>query len=197
MKAIPFSLDELITQFSKLPGVGKKTAERFSLFILKSNDDLVLGFADSLKKIKENIVLCKKCHCFKEKEICGICDDESRIKSIICVVEDPTDVFIIDKSGFNGMYHVLGGLISPLDGISPENLNIETLIHRLDLIEEIVIGVNPSSEGDMTNLYLSDFLKPYNVKLSRLARGVPVGSSLEFIDQVTLTHSINDRVEIK
>ena len=118
-------------------------------------------------------------------------------RNILCIVEDPTDVFIIDKSGFNGVYHVLGGLVSPLDGVTPESLNIETLVDRLDLIDEIVIGLNPSSEGDMTNLYLSDLLKPFNVKLSRLARGVPVGSSLEFIDQVTLTHSINDRVEIK
>tara|TARA_B100002052_G_scaffold244251_1_gene229631 strand:+ start:4848 stop:5441 length:594 start_codon:yes stop_codon:yes gene_type:complete len=197
MKAIPFSLDELILQFSKLPGVGKKTAERLSLYILKSSNDVVLEFSESLKKIKENIILCERCHCFKEKEICGVCDDESRNRNILCIVEDPTDVFIIDKSGFNGVYHVLGGLVSPLDGVTPESLNIETLVDRLDLIDEIVIGLNPSSEGDMTNLYLSDLLKPFNVKLSRLARGVPVGSSLEFIDQVTLTHSINDRVEIK
>ena len=197
MNAIPFSLDELIKQFSKLPGIGKKTAERLSIFILKSKTEDVLEFSDSLKKLKENIIICEECHCFMEDECCGICNADSRLKNIICIIEDPTDVFIIDKSGFNGLYHVLGGLISPLDGIGPENLNIETLINRLDGIDEIVMAVNPSSEGDMTNLYISELLKPYKIKLSRIARGVPVGSSLEFIDQVTLTHSINDRVEIK
>ena len=134
MKAIPYSLDELIRQFSKLPGVGKKTAERLSIFILKSKDEDVFCFSESLKKIKENIVLCQKCHCFMEKEICGICDDESRIKNIICIVEDPTDVFIIDKSGFNGLYHVLGGLISPLDGVVPDGVGCEAspeLCHRV------------------------------------------------------------------
>ena len=197
MKAIPFSLDELIAQFSKFPGIGKKTAERLSIFILKSKNNDVYKFSESLKNIKENIVLCEVCHCFMEKEICGICSDESRKKNIICIVEDPTDVFIIDKTEFNGLYHVLGGLLSPLDGIAQEDLNFKTLIERINSVEEIVVGLNPSSEGDMTNLFLSDLLKDYNIKLSRLARGVPVGSSLEFIDQVTLTHSINDRVEIK
>ena len=197
MNAVPNSLENLINQFCKLPGIGRKTAERLSLFILKSKKDDVFLFADTLKYLKDNIETCDQCHCFMENEECGICNDRSRVEEIICVIEDPSDVFLIDKSGFKGKYHVLGGLISPIDGVKPEDLNFESLINRISKVEEIVIALNPTSEGDLTNLYISKLLKSYNIKLSRLARGVPVGSSLEFIDQITLTHSINDRVEIK
>lgn len=197
MNAIPHSLENLIKQFCKLPGIGRKTAERLSLYILKTKEDDVFLFADTMKYLKENIDSCNLCHCFMEDEECKICNDRSRFDETICVVEDPSDVFLIDKSGFKGKYHVLGGLVSPIDGVKPEDLNFDTLINRISKTEEIVIALNPSSEGDMTNLYISKILKPYNVKLSRLARGVPVGSSLEFIDEITLTHSINDRVEIK
>ena len=197
MNAIPNSLENLINQFCKLPGIGRKTAERLSLFILKTKKEDVFVFSDTLKYLKNNIQLCNQCHCFMEDEKCSICTDRGRLEEIICVVEDPSDVFLVDKTGFKGKYHVLGGLISPIDGIKPEDLNFESLMKRLEKIEEIVIALNPSSEGDMTNLYISKLFKPHNIKLSRLARGVPVGSSLEFIDQITLTHSINDRVEIK
>ena len=132
-----------------------------------------------------------------EDDTCMICHSKSRLSEIICIVENPSDVFLVDKSGFNGKYHVLGGLISPIDGVRPEDLNFETLLKRLDGLKEIVVALNPSSEGDVTNLYLIELLKSYDIKLSRIARGVPVGSSLEFIDQVTLTYSMNDRVEIK
>ena len=194
MSVVPNSLEELIRQFSKLPGIGRKTAERLSLFILKANTDDVFEFSETLKKIKENIKTCKVCHCFVE-DVCYICRDQ--LSSIVCVVEDATDVFLIDKSGFKGKFHVLGGLISPLDGVAPDHLNFDTLLNRLDGVEEVVVAVDPSSEGDITNLYLSELLQNHEIKLSRLARGVPIGSSLEFIDQVTLTHSMNDRVQIK
>ena len=194
MSAIPNSLENLIQQFSKLPGIGRKTAERLAIFILKEKEEDVREFSDSLKYLKQNINTCEICHCFTENE-CLLCSD--RNKNIICLVEHPTDVFIIDKSGFKGMYHVLGGLISPLDGIAPDNLNFNTLLERLEGVEEIVVALNPSSEGDMTNLYLSELLESQDIKITRIARGIPIGSSLEFIDQVTLTHSINDRVTIK
>jgi len=112
------------------------------------------------------------------------------------VVKDPTDIFLIEKSGFKGKYHVLGGLISPLDGVTPESLNIDTLLERLKSTKEIIMAIDPSSEGDITILYLSEIIKKHNIKMSRLARGIPVGTSLEYIDEVTLTHSINDRVEM-
>jgi len=195
MSVIPNSLEELIEQFSKLPGIGRKTAERLSIYILKTSKDEVYDFSDKLKNLKESIKTCDICHCFIEDDLCSICNQNE--KSIICIIANPTDVFLINKSGYSGMYHVLGGLISPLDGVRPENLNFNTLLNRLDNVEEIIIAFNPSSEGDMTNLYLTELLKSYNIKLSKIATGIPVGTSLEFIDQVTLTHSINDRVKIK
>jgi len=197
MNAIPDSLESLIKQFCTLPGIGRKTAERLSLFILKSDKENVSLFSDTLNYLKDNIRTCNQCYCFMEDEECKICNDMTRVDEIICLVEDPSDVFLIDKSGFKGKYHVLGGLISPIDGVKPEDLNFDSLMRRVSKIEEIVVALNPSSEGDMTNLYISKLFKLHNIKLSRLARGVPVGSSLEFIDQITLTHSINDRVEIK
>ncbi len=196
MNAIPNSLKDLIDQFSKLPGVGKKTAERLSIYILKANKEEVLDFSKSLTSLKNNIKTCDVCHSFTD-EVCSICNDINRDDKIICVVEDPVDIFLIEKSGFKGLYHVLGGLISPLDGIKPENLNIDTLLLRLENVDEIVLGVEASSEGDVTNLYLSNLLKNLNVKVTRFSRGMPIGSSLEFIDEVTLSHSINDRVEVK
>ena len=197
MTAYPESLQKLIEQFSKLPGIGKKTAERLSIHILNSNTDQVLDFSKSLKNLKDTIESCHICNCLIEGELCHICNDAYRNDEILCIVKDPTDIFLIEKSSFKGKYHVLGGLISPLDGVSPENLNFDSLFKRLDNIKEIILAIDPSQEGDMTILYLTDKLKNKKIKVSRLARGIPVGSSIEFIDQVTLTHSLNDRVEIK
>ena len=197
MTAYPESLQNLIKQFSKLPGVGKKTAERLSIYILNANTDQVLDFSKSLKNLKDTIESCSICNCLIEGELCHICNDAYRNDEILCVVKDPTDIFLIEKSSFKGKYHVLGGLISPLDGISPENLNFDSLFKRLGDIKEVILAIDPSQEGDMTILYLNDKLKNEKIKVSRLARGIPVGSSIEFIDQTTLTHSLNDRVEIK
>jgi recombination protein RecR len=197
MDVYPDCLKELITQFSTLPGIGKKTAERLSIYMLNANKDKIKDFSSSLDNLKDSIEICKICFCFIENDICHICDDVNRDSTLICVVKEPTDIFLIEKSGFKGKYHVLGGLISPLDGVTPESLNIDTLLNRLHDVREIIMGVDPSNEGDITMLYLSDILKENNIKMTRLARGIPVGSSLEFIDEVTLTHSINDRIEMK
>ena len=196
MNALPESLKKLIDEFSKLPGIGKKTAERLSIYILKSNKKESLKFSDSILNLKNNIQTCNVCHAFTDSS-CYICSDTHRDSQIICVVEDPVDIFLIEKSGFRGRYHVLDGLISPLDGIKPENLNIDTLLNRLQDVKEIVLGIEASSEGDVTNLYLSNLLKEFNIKVTRFSRGMPIGSSLEFVDELTLTHSINDRVEVK
>ena len=196
MDAIPNSLKNLIEQFSKLPGIGKKTAERLSIYMLKVGKEEANNFSESINNLKTNIQTCNVCHSFTD-DICYICNDSSRDEKIICVVEDPVDIFLIEKSGFKGMYHVLNGLISPLDGIKPENLNIDSLLKRLDEVEEIVLGIEASSEGDVTNLYLSEALKNLNIRVTRFSRGMPIGSSLEFVDELTLTHSINDRVEVK
>jgi len=197
MDAYPNYLKELIFQFSSLPGIGKKTAERLSIHMLNSNKDNIIKFSLALNDLKDSVEICDICFCFIEDNNCHICNDTRRDDSLICIVKDPTDIFLIEKSGFKGKYHILGGLISPLDGISPENLNIDSLIKRLKNVDEIIMAIDPSNEGDITTLYLSDIMKKRNIKISRLARGIPVGSSLEFVDEVTLTHSLNDRVEMK
>lgn len=195
MNIYPNTLKELILNFSKLPGIGKKTAERLSIYILNSNKEETVEFSNALVNLKDSISTCNVCHCFTEDH-CHICDSESRLKNLLCIVKDPTDVFLIEKSGFKGIYHVLGGLIAPFDGITPEKLNIDLLSKRLDTIDEVIIAIEPSHDGDITTIYLSDIIKEEGIKVSRLARGVPVGTSLEFIDEITLSHSINDRVEI-
>tara|TARA_Y100000590_G_scaffold432508_1_gene548611 strand:- start:1014 stop:1607 length:594 start_codon:yes stop_codon:yes gene_type:complete len=197
MTVYPNSLKKLISQFSKLPGIGKKTAERLSIYILNANKNEVSDFSLSLSNLKDSINSCNVCNCLIEDELCHICNDSYRNDELLCIVKDPTDIFLIEKSAFKGKYHVLGGLISPLDGIASEDLNFASLLNRLDNIKEVIIAIDPSQEGDMTILYLTDQLKEKNIKVTRLARGIPVGSSLEFIDEVTLTHSLNDRVEIK
>ena len=196
MKTMPNSLQDLINEFSKLPGVGKKTAERLSIHILKTNVDNVNSFIHALHQIKENIKICEVCHAFID-DICEICNDSKRDKSVICIVKDPTEIFLIDKTSYNGLYHVLNGLISPLDGIEAGHLNIDSLLQRVSKVEEIILGIEPSSEGDITNLYLSKLLSTYDVKITRFARGIPIGSSLEFLDEGTINHSINDRVELE
>ena len=195
MNVYPNTLKELILKFSKLPGIGKKTAERLSIYILNSNKEETIDFANALVNLKDSISTCKVCNCFTEEE-CHICNNENREKDLLCIVKDPTDVFLIEKSGFKGLYHVLGVLIAPFDGITPEKLNISLLSERLKTIKEVIIAIEPSHDGDITTIYLSDIIKKKEIKVSRLARGVPVGTSLEFIDEVTLSHSINDRVEI-
>ena len=132
-----------------------------------------------------------------EDEKCVICGDNSRNNRLICIIKDPTDIFIIEKTGYNGLYHVLGGMISPLDGVEPEMLNFKSLLNRLSDIEELIIGLEPSVEADATSSYLLDILSKKNIKISRLARGMPVGSSFDYIDEVTLTHSLEDRIEYK
>ena len=197
MRGIPESLNDLIQEFSKLPGIGKKTAERLAIFILKRDKDDVLPFSRALIDVKNQIEFHDICHCFMENKECVICSDSSRNSALLCVIKDPTDIFMIEKTGFNGYYHAIGGLISPLDGIEPGMLNFSTLLNRLENFEELIIALEPSTEGDVTSSYLLEILKDVDIKVSRLARGVPVGSSFDYIDEVTLTHSLEDRIEYK
>ena len=197
MKGIPESLNDLIQEFSKLPGIGKKTAERLAIFILKRDKDDVLPFSQALIDVKNQIEFHDICHCFMEKSECVICSDSSRDCGLLCVIKDPTDIFMIEKTGFNGYYHSIGGLVSPLDGIEPDMLNFNTLLSRLKNFEELIIALEPSTEGDTTSSYLLQVLENIDIKVSRLARGVPVGSSFDYIDEVTLTHSLEDRIEYK
>jgi len=196
MKGIPDSLNRLIDHFSSLPGIGKKTAERLAIFILKSSDSKVSEFSRAVEDVKKNISLDEISCCFKENNL-TVNDIQDRNNEILCIVKDPTEVFLIEKSGFNGHYHVLNGLISPLDGISHNDLNIDNLLKIAPSYEEVIIAIDPTSEGDITTQYLIKVLKDFDLKLTRLARGIPVGLSFDYIDEVTLTHSLEDRVKVK
>jgi len=197
MRGVPESLNELIDQFSNLPGIGKKTAERLAIFILKIQKDKVIPFSEALLNVKNKIDVHDVCHCFMEEGNCVICSDSTRNTRLLCIIKEPTDIFVIEKTGFNGVYHVLGGLISPLDGIDADMLNFDSLFNRISEIDEIIVGLEPSADADTTSSYLLDSLKDKDIKISRLARGMPVGSSFDYIDEVTLTHSIEDRIEYK
>tara|TARA_B100001996_G_C18500466_1_gene531321 strand:+ start:221 stop:820 length:600 start_codon:yes stop_codon:yes gene_type:complete len=196
MKGIPESLNNLISEFSNLPGIGKKTAERLAIYVLKTDKSQTLPLSDAIVSVKNQINFHDLCRSFVENGECVICDDSSRDTKLLCILKDPTDIFIIEKTGYNGLYHILGGLISPMDGLGPDKLNFINLFSRLDEFEEVIIALEPSSEGDATSSYIINELQDANIIVSRLARGVPVGASFDYVDEVTLTHSLNDRIRI-
>ena len=197
MSGLPPTLIKLIDLFSKFPGIGKKTAHRLGLYVLKSNQKEIEDLAQALVDVKSKINTCESCHNISEMKLCEICMEEKRDNSIICICEEPSDIYLIEKTGFNGIYHVLGGLLSPLDGIGPDDINIDTLIDRSKTASELIIAIDASIEGDATALYIQKEFDENSIKITRLARGLPVGGHIEFVDEATLTRSINDRVEIK
>jgi len=197
VQGIPHSLEKLIEAFSRFPGIGKKTAQRLAFFVLKSDKEIAADLANVLIEVKENIRSCEICHHIAEISPCPICVDECRDQSILCVVETPEDIFLFEKTGFRGVYHVLGGVISPLDGVGPDDLNMEDLLERLQNVREVIVATNASIEGDATALYLAKLLSSMNLRVSRLARGLPVGGHLEYVDEATLLRSIDERVEIQ
>ncbi|MCL2186682.1 MAG: recombination mediator RecR [Treponema sp.] len=195
----PNALDRLITLFSKLPGIGKKSAGRIVYHILDSSPVLAAGLAKELQGLHQAIRRCSVCGGFTEADPCSVCSDPSRDHSIICVIECAQDMRIIeDAREFPGVYHVLGGLIAPLEGISPANLTIDKLIERLrdGTIKELILALNPTVEGDTTALYLQKTLKDFHVDISRLASGMPVGGNIEYIDKLTLSRSFRGRVKV-
>ena len=197
MSLYPKSANILIEQLAKLPGVGKATAQRLAFFILKSDQQDNINLAHSIKEIKEKITFCVDCGIMAESEICSICLDENRDEKIICVVEEPQDIYSFEKTNsFKGRYHVLGGVLSPLDGVGPDELNIENLYNRVESGMEVILATNPSIEGDTTCLYLSGKLEDRGVKVTRLARGLPVGSDLEYMDELTLVRAMEGRTTI-
>ena len=191
----PDEFEKLLEDFKLLPGIGDKSAERFVYAIDAMSIDKVNEFSDNLKKFKENIRKCCICGHISNKETCNICDKSSRDHNTICVVEDSKSVFTFEKSGkFNGVYHVLGGLISPIDEINPEDLNIKSLLSRInDDTKEVIIALNPNVEGEMTSLYVQKLLKEKNVKVSRLSYGIPMGGDIEYLDPLTIMRAIDDR----
>ena len=197
MSLYPKSANILIEQLAKLPGIGKATAQRLAFFILKSDQQDNINLAHAIKKIKEKITFCIDCGIMSESEICSICLDENRDEKIICVVEEPQDIYSFERTNsFKGRYHVLGGVLSPLDGVGPDELNIEKLYNRVESGMEVILATNPSVEGDTTCLYLSGKLEDRGVKVTRLARGLPVGSDLEYMDELTLVRAMEGRTTI-
>ena len=191
-------IENLIEQFRRLPGIGYKSAVRMAFSVLNMTEDEVENFADALISAKKDTTFCKICHNISDKEVCDICSDDERDRSVICVVEDTNDVIAVEKvREFRGLFHVLGGVISPSDGIGPEQLNIKELLKRIDSdTKEIIIATNPSVEGEATSMYISKLLKPLGVKVSRLAYGIPAGAELEYTDDLTLLRALEGRQEI-
>lgn len=193
------SLEHLAGMFSRLPGIGRKTAHRLALYVLKMNKDEVGAMAQALLDVKEKIRYCSVCCNITETDPCPLCSNPKRNHSTLCVVEEPADVMAIERTNeFRGLYHVLGGSLSPLDGIGPEDLRIPELLRRAaeSGVQEVILALNPNVEGEATTLYLSKLLKPMGVSVTRIARGLPVGSDLEFADQATLTRALEGRIAV-
>ncbi|NQU84805.1 MAG: recombination protein RecR [Mariniphaga sp.] len=190
-------LENAVNEFAKLPGIGRKSALRLVLHLLRQDNDEVIAFGNSLIQLKNEIKHCKKCHNISDTEICSICSNNSRHGSIICVVENIRDVMSIENTlQFNGLYHVLGGIISPMDGIGPSDLEIDSLVERIEKEEivEVILALSTTMEGDTTNFYIFRKLKEKDIKVSTLARGVSIGDELEYTDEITLGRSLVNRV---
>jgi len=185
-----------IEELSKLPGIGKKTAQRLAIFLLKSEDPQVDNLINAIKDLKIKLRFCDRCFNLSEEEFCNICKNEKRDKSIICVVEEASDVMAIEKTHeYRGLYHVLGGVLSPLSGVTPESLHIKELLKRFETedFKEVILALNPDTEGETTSLYLSKLMKPFGITVTRIARGLPIGGDLEFADDATIGRAILNR----
>ena len=191
------SLENAVAQLSKLPGIGEKTALRLALHLLRQDKEVALALGESIIEMRNNVKYCSICHNISENEVCEICSDTRRDSSTICVVESIKDVLTIESTReFNGLYHVLGGVISPLDGISPSDIEIDSLVERVaeGVISEIILALNPTIQGDTTNYYIFRKLAPYSLNISILARGLSIGNELEYTDELTLGRSIHNRI---
>jgi recombination protein RecR len=190
-------VEQAVAAFSQLPGVGKKTALRYVLHLVKQNNDEVKHLSGLISNLKTDLKFCLKCHNISESDSCGICANPSRDHKTVCVVQDYRDVMAIENTGlYKGLYHILGGLISPMDGVGPGNLNIETLATKVGEgnVKEVILALNGTMEGETTSFYVFRKLAPYNITLSAIARGIAVGDELEYTDEVTLARSITNRV---
>ncbi len=199
MAFFPTSLENLIDKFASLPGVGKKSAQRLAFHMLSLSNQEAEAFADAITYAKHSVRFCKVCQNFTEDDICGICASDRRDHSVICVVSEPRDVLSIERGHeYNGTYHVLHGALSPMLHVGPEDIKIKELLNRVAEgdVEEVIMATNPDTEGEATALYISRLLKPFNIKVSRLAYGIPVGSNLEFADDATLNRALEGRTEM-
>jgi recombination protein RecR len=190
---------QLIDSLVLLPGIGRRSAERIVFHLLKTTREEVLKLASLLTAVKENVFFCEVCHNFADSKLCHICSDPGRDRGMICVVEDPKDVISIEKTGsYYGVYHVLLGALSPLEGIGPREIQIPDFLRRIkdEPVREVVLATNPNTEGETTALYLAKMLKPFKVKVTRIARGIPVGSHIEYADQATLSRALQGRIPV-
>ncbi len=198
MPAIPDSLDNLISELSRLPGIGSRGARRIAFYLLHKPSENSYALADAIRKMIDNVRFCSICNSLSEKDPCDLCSDSRRDRSIICVVEEISDLLAIESTdSFKGLYHVLGGVIDPLSGIGPDQLAIQQLLERLktDEVKEIIVATNPTAEGDTTAMYLARLARPLGIKVTRIARGLPVGGDLEFTDKSTLARALENRTE--
>ncbi len=198
--AAPGPVIRLIEEFHKLPGVGPKSAQRLTYYLLRMPAAEARALAEAILEVKERIVFCATCQNVTDTSPCRICDGDRRDRSMVCVVEEPMDTLAVERSGsYQGLYHVLHGAISPMDGIGPEDLKIEELLARLrgDEVSEVILATNPNLEGEATAMYLTRLLRPLGVKVTRLARGLPMGGDLEYADDVTLTRAMEGRQEVE
>jgi len=195
----PKSIQTLIDHFSKLPTVGPKTAERYVFYLLKAHPEWLQGFAQAIAELKEKTTVCQTCLAIAETNPCSICADQKRNRSIICLVAETRDLLAIESTKqYNGLYHVLGGVINTIEDIKPESLNIKQLVNRLKpaQIKEIILAFNPDLEGETTSMYIVKLLKPYKIKVTRLAKGLPMGADLEYADEITLGNALRYRNEM-
>lgn len=196
----PSSLQKLIDSFKYLPGIGEKTAERMAFSLIDMDDDILDSFSDSIKNIKENIHRCPLCNGLTDKEKCDICLNENRDDNILCIVEDPKSIFLFEKLGlYKGRYHVLKGLISPMNGINPEDIELDKLIDRVKnkKYKELILAFKPSIEGETTALYIKRILGDLNIKITKIASGIPMGADMEYIDALTLERALMDRKNVE
>ena len=199
MQYFPAALQELADQFARLPGIGGKTAQRLAFYVLSLPQEEAQQFADAIVAAKQTVHTCPVCQNLTDREICPICDDDMRDQGLICVVAEPRDVIAMERSReFNGVYHVLHGVISPLNHVTQDDIKIRELLHRVasGTVREVIMATNPDTEGEATAMYISRLLRPMEVKVTRLAYGVPVGGQLEFTDEVTISRALEGRQEI-
>ncbi|MDP9236339.1 MAG: recombination mediator RecR [Chloroflexota bacterium] len=199
MDAAPAPVTRLIDEFHKLPGIGPKSAQRLTYHLLRIPPEDALALAQAITELKEKTVLCSTCQNVTEVDPCDICRDESRDRSVICTVEEPLDILAVERTrGFHGLYHVLHGVISPMDGIGPDDLKVNELLSRIrgGAVTEVIMATNPNLEGEATSMYISRLLTPLGVRVTRLARGLPMGSDLEYADDVTLSRALENRQDV-
>ena len=199
MSFFPASLENLIDHFAALPGIGRKSAQRLAFHVLALPEEDALSFAGAITEARHSVHCCRICQNLTEGDICSICQSDRRDKSTICVVSEPRDVLSIERGHeYNGTYHVLHGVLSPMNHVGPEDIRIKELLHRVaeEDVEEVIMATNPDTEGEATAMYISRLLKPFEIKVTRLAYGIPVGSNLEFADDATLSRAIEGRTEM-